>query len=404
MALYALTGNSILTLLLFILSSVIVAGLLITTLFTVFYHRVIYEKKMRPTFDSSYQPRCSIILPCKGIPQNFEENIQSFFGLDYKDYEVIFTVESEHDPCVPVVKKAIENNSRASLVIAGITTACSQKNHNMIAALNSEYNPQVYVFADSDIKLTKAWLKELILPLSRPDITVTSGFRWLYSSTGNIGGVANAYQNSMLLVLFSFASYIQDAGLWGGSMAIKKSDFEDLRVRDYWAQTVVDDMSLSRLIMKNSKKSVMVPTCIMPTDDTLPTIGQSIKWFERQVMFLKAYQKKTWVFAIFVVSSSLFFQIFLPVSILVSSLTQRTFVGMGGVSSLILIFGTLFVAFLYPLLGKHPKPLRFFLFQPISLFTVLYGTIKTLFTNTVRWSGFLYKLNFKGTVVSVKRQ
>ena len=404
MALYALSGNSIITLILFILSLVIVIGLLIATLFAVFYHRVMYEKKLRPTFDSSYQPRCSIILPCKGTPQNFEENIQSFFELDYKDYEVIFTVESEHDPCVPVIKKAIENISRASLAIAGITTTCSQKNHNMIAALDIAHNPEVYVFADSDIKLSKAWLKELILPLSRPDITVTSGFRWLYSSTGKIGELTNAYQNSMLLVLFSSASYIQDTGLWGGSMAIKKKDFEELGVRDYWAQTVVDDMSLSRLIMKNSKKSVMVPTCIMTTSDTLPTIRQSIKWFERQVMFLKAYQKKTWVTAILVVSSCLFYQIFLPISIIVSSLTQRTFVGMGGVSSLILTIGTLFIAFLYPLLGKHPKLLRFFIFQQLSLFTVLYGTFKTLFTNTVKWSGFWYKLNFRGEVVSVKQQ
>ena len=187
-------------------------------------------------------------------------------------------------------------------------------------------------------------------------------------------------------------------------MAIKKRDFEELGVREYWAQTVVDDMSLSQLIMKNSKKSVMVPTCIMPTDDALPTIRQSIKWFERQVMFLKAYQKKTWVFAILVVSSCLFYQIFLPVSILVSSLTKRTFIGIGGVSSLVLIGGTLFITSLYPLLGKQPRLLRFLLFQQISLFTVLFGTFKTLFTSTVKWSGFQYKLNFKGKVVSVKQQ
>ena len=162
-------------------------------------------------------------------------------------------------------------------------------------------------------------------------------------------------------------------------------------------------MSLSKLIMKSTKKSLMVSTCITPTDDTLPTIKQSIRWFERQVMFLKAYQKKTWVSAILLVVSCLFYQIWLPVTIVASALTQRTFIGMGGISSVIFIFGTLFTALLYPLLGKHPKLIRFLLLQQLSLFTVLIGTFKTLFTNTVKWSGFLYKLNFKGEVVSVKQ-
>ena len=232
MALYVLSGNSVITFILLIIALLIVIGLFVATLFSIFYHRFMYEKRYRPKFDSSYQPRCSIILPCKGIPQNFEENIRSFYELDYKDYEVIFTVESEDDPCVPVIKKVIEEKSSGSLAVAGITTTCSQKNHNMIAAVDIANDPEVYVFADSDIKLLRDWLKELILPLSKPDISVASGFRWLYSSTGKMGEMTNAYQNSMLLVLFSSASFINDTGLWGGSMAMKKKDFEELGVRD----------------------------------------------------------------------------------------------------------------------------------------------------------------------------
>jgi len=363
-----------------------------------------YEKILRPKFDPSYQPRCSIILPCKGIPQNFENNIRSYFNLDYSDFEVIFTVESENDPCVPLIKKVIQNEPRASLAVAGITTQCSQKNYNMLAAIQVARDPQVYVFADSDIHLSGNWLRELILPLSRPDITVTSGFRWLYSSSGKMGGLVNAYQNAMLLVLFSTASFLQDMGLWGGSMAIKKKDFEELGVGDYWAQTVVDDMSLSQLIAKNAKKSIMVTPCITPTDDTLPTIWQSIRWFERQVMFLKAYQKKTWVGAILLVISCLFFQLLLPVSMIISFATSKTFAGIGGIAALTFLFGTLLTTLLFPMLGKQPTLIRFLLVQPLSLFTVLVATFRTLFTNTVTWSGFFYKLNFSGKVVSVEQQ
>lgn len=403
MALYTLSGNSLVTFILMMISLFIVTGLFLATLFSVFYHRFIYNKKYRPKFDSSYQPCCSIILPCKGIPPNFYENIRSFFELEYKDYTIIFTVESGNDPCVPIIKKIIEEKSCGSLAVAGIATTCSQKNHNMIAAVDIAGDPEVYVFADSDIKLSKDWLQELVLPLSKPDITVSSGFRWLYSSTGKVGEMVNVFQNSMMLVLFSCASFLQDVGLWGGSMAIRKKDFEELNVRDYWSHTVVDDISLSRLILKNSKKSVMVSTCLIPTDDALPTIKQSIKWFERQVMFLKAYHTKTWAAAILLVISCLFLQFLFPFSMVAYITTEKTFTGVGGIPSLVFLFGTMFTALFYPFFGKHPKLWRFVIFQPLSLFTVLYGVFKTLFTNTVTWSGFLYKLNFKGEVISVKQ-
>ncbi len=404
MNLQLLSGNTWITLTFLIIALVIVIGLFIATVFSVFYHRILYIKKLRPSFDLSYQPRCSVILPCKGVPHNFENNIRSFFHLDYPAYEVIFTVESNDDPCVPIIKKVMQDEPSAHLTVAGITTTCGQKNHNMIAALDIAHDPEVFVFADSDITLSSDWLKELVLPLSSNKITVSSGFRWLYSSTGTIGAMVNSYQNSLLLVLFSAASFIQDIGLWGGSMAMRKKDFDELGVRECWAQTVVDDMSLSRLIMKHAKKSIMVSTCIIPTDDTLPTIKQSIQWFHRQVMFLKAYQKKTWVIAILVVLSGLSLQILLPVSLIVSLMTSKTFFQAGGFSSLVFIFGTMSTALFYPLLGKHPNMFRLILLQQISLFTMLFGTIKTLFTNTVEWSGFWYKLNFRGKVVSVEQQ
>jgi cellulose synthase/poly-beta-1,6-N-acetylglucosamine synthase-like glycosyltransferase len=378
---------------------------MIATIFSIFYHRILYMKRLRPSFDRTYQPRCSVILPCKGIPHNFEKNIRSFFTLDYPDYEVIFTVESEQDPCVPLIRKILTEQERASLVVAGITKKCSQKNFNMIAAINGASDSDVYVFADSDISLSPDWLRELILPLSSDKITVTSGFRWLYATSGTLGALVNAYQNTMLLVLFSTSSFIQDIGLWGGSMAIRRKDFQDLGVREYWSETVVDDISLSRLVMKHAKKSIMVSTCITPTDDTLPTIKQSIQWFHRQVMFLKAYQKGAWIFALVVVTSSLLLQLLLPVSIVVSLTTAKSFTEAGGVPSLIFFFGTMSTTLLYPLLGKrNPRWRSMVMVQPLSLFTMFYGTLKTLFTNTVKWSGFWYKLNFRGKVISVDRQ
>jgi cellulose synthase/poly-beta-1,6-N-acetylglucosamine synthase-like glycosyltransferase len=386
------------------MSGIIVVGLWTATCFGIIYHKIIYPKILKPSYFDSYRPKCSVIIPCKGIPQDFEKNINSFNELEYSNYEVIYTVESKIDPAVSIINKILKKNPRASLVIAGITHSCSQKNFNMIAAIEKTNNPEVYVFADSDIKPDKTWLTELIKPLSRNNISVTTGFRWLYSSTGKIGELTNAYHNSLLFILFSAASFIQNIGLWGGSMAIKRREFEEMGVKDYWAKTVVDDISLSKLIMKHSKKSVMVSTCVTPTCDAIQSISKSISWFERQVMFLKAYHKSLWIAAIILVSSCLYLQFLLPFSLLLAYFTNKTFFSAGGASSLLFILGTMSTAFVYPILGKQPALFRFLIVQPLSLLTLLFGVFKTLFTNTVTWSGFIYKLNFRGIVTSVRQK
>jgi len=392
---------------LFAIAIVTVIGLLCATLFAIVYHRIIYPMILAPRYDRAYTPRCSVILPCKGLPYNFENNIRSFLELDYPSYEVLYCVESESDPAVAVIKKVAADDPRARLVVAGLTSNCGQKNHNMLAAVKVANAPEVFVFADSDIKPRADWMRALVLPLSDPKIAVASGFRWLYHEERKLGGIANAYQNSILYILFTAASFFQDIGLWGGSMAMRVKDFVDLRVGECWAETVVDDMSLSEIVMKSKSKSVMVSSCITPTEDTIDSFGKSVAWYKRQVLYLKAHQKMQWYATIPGVTLFLAMYAWLPISVVYAALngfSLSAFIAIGGLAPIALMAGTASTGLLYPLLGKHPNLLMFILCQPLSMFTVLWGAFLTLFTNRIKWSGFIYHLDFfSGKVTRVER-
>ncbi len=401
--LQTIIGNTLLSKTLFWLSVSGSVSLLFVTFFAVLYHKFIYNRFMHPKYNKDYHPKCSIILPCKGIPANFERNIESFLKLNYDNYEVIYTVESQEDPALEPIKKLVESNDKASYVVAGYSSTCSQKNYNMIKAVEIADNPDVYIFADSDIELSPTWVEDLVTPLSKDDITVVSGFRWLYSANGKVGELANVYQNIIIYILFTFASFTQNIGLWGGSMAMRKKDFEDMGVEEYWNQTVVDDMSLSALIMRLKKKAVMSSKCLIPTDDALPTLKTSTNWFVRQMMFLKGYQKLQWIVAILLSLSLFGFYLWLPISAIIARKSAYSFSDLGGFSVLALAIAIPFTALAYPIMGKHPYFFRSILFQPISLFSIAWGILKTAFTNTVLWSGITYKLNKKGIVTSVER-
>jgi cellulose synthase/poly-beta-1,6-N-acetylglucosamine synthase-like glycosyltransferase len=399
-----LLGPSVWTRLLFVICFCIVAAVFCCTFFTVLYQRLIYRKLLRPRFDETFRPSCAVIVPCKGTTKDFEKNIRAFCELDYDSYQVIYCVESRDDLSVAAINAVTAEFSRASLVVAGQTKGCAQKNWNQIAAVKKADDPDIYVFADADISPRPLWLRELILPLSIPTISVTTGFRWLHVEQASLGQQTHFYMNSFLYTLYCFASFFGGVGLWGGSMAIRRRDFDDIGVAARWAETVVDDSSLSQLVKKNKMKSILVPTCITHTDDLITSVRAATRWFERQMMFLKAYQKGLWCAAIPLIALALVTLVWLPVSLIVAASVPCSFFAIGGGSALVLWLGKLASDMLYPFLGTMPRFGAFVLFQPVALWIFLLSCFRTAFTNTVTWSGYRYKLSFRtGKVTAVER-
>ena len=52
-----------------------------------------YNKKHK-----RYAPRIALIIPCKNLDENFEQNIASFYRQDYENYLLWFVVEDKTDP------------------------------------------------------------------------------------------------------------------------------------------------------------------------------------------------------------------------------------------------------------------------------------------------------------------
>ena len=397
-------GTNIVIRILFVSGMLIVIGDFAASLFAAVYQRRIYKKR-RARYNESYAPRCSIVVPCKGIPKNFGNNLRGFLQLDYPAYEVIYVVESAGDAAVPEIKKILSEDSRAKFAVAGLATECAQKNYNMLAALREvSADSEVFVFADSDIKPEKCWLREIVLPLQDEKVTVTTGFRWLMSSTGSVGELCHAYVNIFIYTCFSTASYFGGVGLWGGTMAIRRRDYDALGVARKWSRAAVDDMSLSAVVLKHRRKAVVVPTCLTVTDDLLPTVGATVSWFERQIMYLKSYQRPLWIFPALpmaLVAGALI--LLLPVAAVGALLTKHSFWSLGGGMSLAFILGHTVVALLYPMMGKMPFFGRFLLLQPYLRLTQMVSYLRTWTTRTITWAGIKYQLSFNGDVKTLKR-
>ena len=57
-----------------------------------------YALTPQTTQNTRNQRKAVVILPCKGLEHDFEENIRALFSQEYRDFEIIFITESDADP------------------------------------------------------------------------------------------------------------------------------------------------------------------------------------------------------------------------------------------------------------------------------------------------------------------
>jgi cellulose synthase/poly-beta-1,6-N-acetylglucosamine synthase-like glycosyltransferase len=400
------------------------------------YQHVLYPRWHKRRYDPAYRPRCSLIVPCKGTPRHLQENLAAYLRQDYARYEVILSVEAESDPAVPIIRAAIAacrgitagssgttagsrdttagskdataGSPRASLVIAGLASTCAQKVHNQLAALQHVDLPEVLVFADSDIQPVRGWLSQLVLPLSDPSVSIASGFYWLSPRQGTranrtLGELVHCQMNRLMYTLFVSSMPWGGLGVWGGAMAMRKTDFETLRIASRWRECVVDDMSLAEIAVRRKLRTVLVPQCVTRTDDAKRTIAGSADWFARQLMLVKVHGWGLWASIIGFCCAYLAVSALLPISVLGALLTPASFWEWGGGAALLLIAGEMIAVLLYTLLGPTSDLALVTFLAPMLRYAQWVSMAKTIFNWTIHWSGVHYTMDRRGRVVRIER-
>ncbi len=353
------------------------------------------DRRRRPRYDGGYRPTCALIVPCKGAAADLGERLRAFFELVPGPERIVFAVESVEDPAHDVIQALIHDRPAATLVVAGHATTCAQMNHNLIAGVRAAGTPDVYLFADAQLAPPPGWLGELVLPLSDPEVTATTGFRRPFLG-GALGAQAHAAAYFLLYTMFAFACLVSNVGLWGGAMAIRRRDLERLGVLDLWARTSTPDMSLSRLIVERRGRTVLVPACVTMSDDLLESPLAAVRWFERQCMYLKAHFGLLWGLLVGPMAVLLALEIGLPLTFLGGLAFARP-------AALVWLAGEVVNAGLFTLLGSTPGRIRFILWSPILRIAPTLGFVRTLWSRTIQWSGVRYRIGRAGDVISVQR-
>lgn len=127
----------------------------------------------------AFTPPVSLLKPVRGSDFATYENFISFCKQDYPDYEILFAVNDDADPAVPLIHRLIaEFPARSIRVLIGAENLGANRKVNKLARLSREARHEILVLTDGDVRVGPNYLREVVAPFVEEGTgAVTSFYR-----------------------------------------------------------------------------------------------------------------------------------------------------------------------------------------------------------------------------------
>ena len=253
--------------------SELLAALAAIMLLSIDSARLFRKKEALPK--NKYIPKALVIVPCKGMDISLYQNLLALKGQSYKKYKIMAVVDSNDDKAIPLIKKAGIPYMTSSMR----SRRASGKVRAIASALWCFRDYDVYVIADSDITVNRAWLYSIMAPLSDKAIGISTS----YPHFQPIGGFWPKVKMVWNFVGENLLEKESSRFAWGGTMAFRKDLIgrKELRYFLNSRYSVSDDITLTRICKMKGLRIAYVKGAqpIVKTDDSFE---QFIEWSNRQ--------------------------------------------------------------------------------------------------------------------------
>jgi ceramide glucosyltransferase len=129
----------------------------------------------------SFTPPVSLLKPVHGVDFGSIENFESLCRQNYPEYEILFAVNDETDPAVPLIRElAARFPERNIHLISGAPRVGANKKVNNLIELIRAARHEIIVLTDGDVRVLPNYLREVVAPFADAKIgAVTSFYRGL---------------------------------------------------------------------------------------------------------------------------------------------------------------------------------------------------------------------------------
>ena len=231
-------------------------------------------------------PTATVIVPVKGPEPNLRANLAALAAQDYPDYELIVTARTAWDIPGGVLP-------RWAKVVVGRPDdpETGDKVQNLLAGVKAaRKRSEVLAFADSDSLVSPRWLRALAAPLGEAGVGASTGYRW---HTPEPAGWWSLLRGGWDAVIGGSLGAGGSRFAWGGSMAIRKETFFEVRVPDFWKGAVSDDYALSAAVRRKDLRIAFAPGALVACAEPAGA-GAFFRWTRRQLLITRVYDTRLW--------------------------------------------------------------------------------------------------------------
>lgn len=359
----------------------------------------------------------AVIVPCKGNHDpDFENNLLAIIRQDYgNNAQFIFCVESQEDPAFPVLHRLAGEWERVQVCVAGLATHSAQKTHNILKGMECADAVDIFVMADADIQPHPTWLQEIVAPFQDPKVGATTGF-FRRVPTTNQFRLGNYLAGMFGAIIITGLSSDLIKGLWGGSMAIRKSLMDRYNLYERLATEIVDDIAMMHALHQHRIGRRFVKSCTLKSYCDM-SVQESIEWFIRQIQFSQIYLKWLYSFYFFAAIPYSLTIILMPLALIGGVVAGKSEVALPGlVFTLLLLLSCLLLYLSTPRskANAHPQDYDYHLIPWILTTPLAYllGTLALIRTRfrvrrgvlTMQWRNITYRVDVRtGRVLEVIR-
>ena len=138
-----------------------------------------FFRRARAQVLPNFTPAVSVLKPVLGVDFASHLNFSSFCLQDYPEYEILFAVNGDADPAVPLIRRIIaEFPERNIRLLVGAEHLGANRKVNKLARLAREARHEVLVLTDGDVRVGPHYLHEMTAPLADRRLgAVTSFYR-----------------------------------------------------------------------------------------------------------------------------------------------------------------------------------------------------------------------------------
>ncbi|MCL2760754.1 MAG: bacteriohopanetetrol glucosamine biosynthesis glycosyltransferase HpnI [Desulfuromonadales bacterium] len=233
-----------------------------------------------------HTPPVTVIKPVKGVDEGSYKNFASFCTQNYENFQLIFTLSSEDDPVIPVIKKLINDFPKIDIqfVINSALHTFYGPNYKVVNLINAIpfVKHDIIIISDSDIRVRKDYLKNIVAPFYDEKVGLVTS---LYRSP-EVHGITTALESlgftAEMIPNVLFASRLEGLTFaLGASIALRKNALERIGGFEELAWYLADDYQLGNKIYKagySLELSCYFVESIIQKESVFSLLSRQIRW------------------------------------------------------------------------------------------------------------------------------